>query len=158
MSPLLNSNSAADIAYKGALKMKDLSGGCRCGAIRYSCFCEPLAVSYCYCRDCQKTSGGPFCNYAVVPAESVKLTQGMPRSHRVIADSGNEVTREFCGICGAPLFAKNGVVFVLAVGSLDDPKQAKPTIAIWLDSAQPWAPIPNDVARFNGNPPITLGG
>jgi hypothetical protein len=138
--------------------MKDLSGGCRCGTIRYSCFCEPLAVSYCYCRDCQKTSGGPFCNYAVVPAESVKLTKGMPKSHRVVADSGNEVIREFCGICGAPLFAKNGVVFVLAVGSLDDPNQAKPTIAIWLDSAQPWAPIPNDVTRFNGNPPITLGG
>src|SRR5262245_51568873 len=39
--------------YEGAVKMKDLSGGCRCGAIRYSCFCEPLAVSYCYCRDCQ---------------------------------------------------------------------------------------------------------
>jgi hypothetical protein len=137
--------------------MKDLSGGCRCGAIRYSCFCEPLAVSYCYCRDCQKTSGGPFCNYAVVPAESVKLLHGMPKSYRVVADSGNEVTREFCGKCGSPLFAKNGVVFVLAVGSLDEPKLVKPTIAIWLDSAQPWAPIASDVARFNGNPPITLG-
>jgi hypothetical protein len=81
----------------------------------------------------------------------------MPKSYRVVADSGNEVTREFCGKCGSPLFAKNGVVFVLAVGSLDEPKLVKPTIAIWLDSAQPWAPLASDVARFNGNPPITLG-
>jgi hypothetical protein len=135
----------------------NLCGECRCGAIRYECFGEPLAVSFCYCRDCQKASGGPFCNYAIVPIGSVNLTRGLPRSHRVIADSGGEVIREFCGDCGSALFARNDNVFVIAVGSLDQPAQVQPTIAIWLDSAQPWAPIPNDVERFSRNPPITLG-
>lgn len=137
--------------------MKNLCGGCQCGAIRYECFGEPLAVSFCYCRDCQQASGGPFCNYVVVPAALVKLLRGVPRSYKVIADSGNEVTREFCSDCGAPLFARNGNVFVIAVGSLDQPADVRPTIAIWLDSAQPWAPIPDDVERYSGNPPITLG-
>jgi hypothetical protein len=137
--------------------MKSLCGGCRCGAIRYECFCEPLAVSFCYCRDCQKASGGPFCNYAVVPADVVKLTQGHPKSYRVVADTGNEVTREFCPDCGTPLFASNRNVFVIAVGSLDEPRDVRPTIAIWLDHAQPWAPVLDDVERFAKNPPITLG-
>jgi hypothetical protein len=137
--------------------MKNLCGGCRCGAIRYECFCELVAVSFCYCRDCQKASGGPFCNYAVVPAESVKIIQGSPKSHKVVAESGNEVARQFCSDCGSPLFAGNRNVFVIAVGSLDEPAAVRPTIAIWLESAQPWAPVLHDVERFAKNPPLTLG-
>jgi len=82
--------------------MKKLSGGCRCKAIRYECVSEPLAVSFCYCRDCQQASGGPFCNYAVVPAGAVTITKGQPKSYTVQADSGNTVQREFCAECGAP--------------------------------------------------------
>ena len=59
--------------------MKKLSGGCRCKAIRYECVSEPLAVSFCYCRDCQQASGGPFCNYAVVPAEARSFHIGTHR-------------------------------------------------------------------------------
>ena len=118
---------------------------------------DPLAVSFCYCRDCQQASGGPFCNYAVVPVEAVTITKGHPKSYTVQADSGNTVQREFCAECGAPLFARNGNVFVLTVGSLDDARDITPTMAIWLDSAQPWAPIPEHVERFRQNPPITLG-
>lgn len=137
--------------------MIKLSGGCRCGSIRYECSSEPLTVSFCYCRDCQKASGGPFCNYAVVPAESVNITRGQTKSHVVQVDSGNTVRREFCSECGTPLFASTSKVFVLTVGSLDDAHGIRPTIAIWLDSAQPWAPIPDNVERFRRNPPITLG-
>ena len=61
--------------------MEKLSGGCRCGAIRYECVSAPLAVSFCYCRDCQQASGGPFCNYAVVPAEAVTVTQGQTKRY-----------------------------------------------------------------------------
>lgn len=137
--------------------MTKLGGGCRCGTIRYECHSEPLTVSFCYCRDCQKASGGPFCNYAVVPAEAVKITKGQTKSYVVHADSGNTVQREFCAECGTPLFASNGKVFVLTVGSLDDARDIRPTIAIWLDSAQPWAPVPDNVGRYPQNPPITLG-
>ena len=137
--------------------MKNLCGGCRCEAIRYECFSEPLAVSFCYCRDCQQASGGPFCNYAAVPAESVKLLRGQPKGHTVEAETGTKVTREFCRDCGSPLFARTRNVFVIAVGSLDQPEYVRPTIAIWLDSAQPWAPILEHVQRFAKNPPITLG-
>ena len=133
------------------------TGGCRCGSIRYGCASDPSTVSFCYCRDCQKASGGPFCNYAVVPVAAVTILKGHTQSYVVEAASGNAVRREFCGECGSPLFASNENVFVLAVGSLDDADGIRPTIAIWLDSALPWAPIPDDVDRFPQNPPFTLG-
>jgi hypothetical protein len=137
--------------------MTPLKGSCRCGAIRYECVSAPQAVSFCYCRDCQKASGGPFCNYAVVAAEDVRLLQGQPKGYVVQAESGNPVRREFCAECGTPLFASNGRVFVLTVGTLDDPREIRPTIAIWLDSAQPWAPVPEKVQCFAQNPPFTVG-
>ncbi|MDA0823668.1 MAG: GFA family protein [Proteobacteria bacterium] len=137
--------------------MTTLSGGCRCGKIRYTCDTAPITVSFCYCTDCQKASGGPFCNYAVVPAEAVTVNQGATVHYTVEASTGNVVKREFCAHCGAPLFASTNNVFVITVGSLDDPSTVPPAIAIWLDSAQPWAPIPENVERFARNPPITLG-
>jgi hypothetical protein len=137
--------------------MTSLVGGCRCGAIRYECSSEPLAVSFCYCRDCQKASGGPFCNYAVVPQEAVTVRGSELSRYGVQAESGNTVYREFCTHCGSPLFARNGQVFVLTVGTLDNPEQLKPTIAIWLDSKPAWAPLPEDVECFAQNPPFTVG-
>ncbi|MFT4563377.1 MAG: hypothetical protein ACI9BW_003131 [Gammaproteobacteria bacterium] len=137
--------------------MTTLSGGCRCGKIRYTCEAAPITVSFCYCTDCQKASGGPFCNYAVVPFEAVTVHQGETAHYAVEASTGTSVKREFCLHCGAPLFARTDKVFVITVGSLDDPSTVPPAIAIWLDSAQPWAPIPENVERFPQNPPITLG-
>ncbi|HCU89469.1 MAG TPA: aldehyde-activating protein [Gammaproteobacteria bacterium] len=133
------------------------TGGCRCGSIRYGCASDPSMVSFFYCRDCQKASGGPFCNYAVVPVAAVTIIKGQTQSYVVEAASGNTVRREFWGECGSQLFASNKNVFVLAVGSLDDAYGICLTIAIWLDSALPWAPIPDDVDHFRQNPPITLG-
>jgi hypothetical protein len=101
--------------------MTTLTGGCRCGKIRYTCEAAPITVSFCYCTDCQKASGGPFCNYAVVPFDAVTINQGETAHYAVEASTSNTVKREFCAHCGAPLFASTNNVFVITVGSLDDP-------------------------------------
>ena len=134
-----------------------LSGGCTCGAVRYECSADPLGVALCYCRDCQRSSGGAFATIVIAPASGVKVTKGRPKGHGVKAESGNPVTREFCGDCGSPLFGKPQAfpnVLGITAASLDDPSQLKPSMAIWVDSAQPWAPIPDNLARFPKNPPM----
>ena len=37
-----------------------LTGGCACGAIRYSCSSAPLYMGNCHCRDCQRATGSAF--------------------------------------------------------------------------------------------------
>ena len=49
------------------------SGGCACGLIRYTCTAAPLAMVNCYCRDCQRASGGA-CSPSVVPKTAKEPT------------------------------------------------------------------------------------
>jgi hypothetical protein len=36
-----------------------ITGGCRCGAVRYTIEAEPLFARHCWCRDCQYIGAGP---------------------------------------------------------------------------------------------------
>jgi hypothetical protein len=114
-------------------------------------------MSFCYCPDCQKSSGGPFSCFVLVPHGSVEIVKGQTKSYSVTAESGRDVKREFCPGCGAPLFASTCNVFCITAGSLDDASDLQPSMAIWLDTAHPWAPIPEQAERFHQNPPISSG-
>ncbi|MFY0522007.1 GFA family protein [Archangium gephyra] len=131
------------------------TGGCACGAIRYECSAAPIAVLNCHCRNCQRASGTGHSTVAVVPADSLRLLHGTPRSHASTADSGNETRREFCAGCGSPLFARGGIPSFVAItaGSLDDPSGCVPTIDIWTQSAQPWDTMNPSLPKFPKNIP-----
>lgn len=131
------------------------SGGCVCGAIRYESAEEPTFVAHCHCRDCQKISGGAMGTFVMIPKAGFKLLKGKPKSYRFVADSGNEVFRDFCGDCGTPLFSElKGMpdAWVVKAASLDDPSWLKPAMHIYTDSAQPWDKIPDDLPRAPGMP------
>lgn len=95
------------------------SGGCQCGAIRFSA--ERLgASSICHCRMCQKATGGFFGPY--VDTEGFVWTKGPPAYFQ----SSEAVRRGFCAACGTPLsFESKGHVGIM-IGVLDDPEQAAP--------------------------------
>jgi hypothetical protein len=130
-------------------------GGCRCRAIRYEVSAEPMAVMDCHCRDCQYASGGGFSTVAVIPAAAFKLTKGTPRRFSVKGDSGQDVTRSFCEICGTPMFSHppGGAIAVVKAGTLDDPGWLKMSGALYTKSAQPWAHIDPDKLKFERMPP-----
>ena len=53
---------------------KAYTGGCACGAIRYEISAEPLVMSDCQCRDCQRKSGTGHGSYLTFTGRrSVKL-------------------------------------------------------------------------------------
>ena len=116
------------------------SGGCACGAIRYTCAAEPIVAWKCHCRDCQRASGGAFTPVFYVAKSALTVT-GEIKYHKVQTKSGNTNSRGFCAECGSPLCALPSVLptFVgIFVGSLDEPSRVRPTIELWTVSAQPW--------------------
>jgi hypothetical protein len=120
------------------------TGGCACGAIRYTCSAEPFASLNCHCRDCQRASGSAFAAVLIVPVAAFSLTKGEPTYYDVKADSGNNMSRGFCGKCGAPVFIQHTritpgpAVVVIQAASLDDPSWFQPIIDIYTSRAQPW--------------------
>ncbi len=134
--------------------MTTLTGGCFCGAIRYSAAGEPVLQAQCHCRACTHVSGGAPNFFVLMAPEGFTYTAGTPQSF-TRPDSERGVTREFCGTCGTHLVTRRPGLeqIVLKVGTLDDPSIFAPQIAIFTAEAQPYHHIPEGIAAFEGLPP-----
>jgi hypothetical protein len=101
-----------------------LTGGCQCGAIRYRVPAEPRRASVCYCRMCQKASGGPFMAFMRFVSGDIEWSAAAPQIFR----SSSLAERGFCGRCGTPLTYHwiGGPHTSLTVNSLDDPEAVRP--------------------------------
>ena len=129
------------------------TGGCLCGAVRYTITGEPAMALVCHCSHCQKQSGSAFSTIIGVPEGQVEI-EGAPASYEDRGESGKRVERQFCGTCGSPLFSlvevAPGMVWVKA-GTLDDPKGFAPRMHLWTRSKQDWVGT-GDVPAFETNP------
>ena len=135
---------------------ENLTGGCRCGAIRYECPDAVIFAGHCHCRDCQYASGGAYSTVVGVASESVTI-EGETSAFTVDAASGNTVTRRFCASCGSPLFSElsaNPGMLILKAGSLDDPGRVTPAMHIWTDSSPAWAETSGQIPEFSGQPDL----
>jgi hypothetical protein len=133
-----------------------VTGGCRCGAVRYSIEAEPLFTRHCWCRDCQYIGGGAGTVNVFFPSDKLTV-EGALVDHASKADSGNIVHRQFYGACGTPVFtqseARRHYIGVRA-GTLDDPELGKPQMTIWVASAPSWAAFAEGVPQVEkGSPP-----
>ena len=134
---------------------KPYTGGCACGAIRYSIPGEPLFSNHCQCRDCQRESGSGHGSYATFARTGVTLT-GEARHWDMVADSGNVKRRGFCPRCGVAVFmtfAAQPDVFTIRAGSLDEPARYKPQVVTFAARGHGWDCLDSDLTKFAGMPP-----
>ena len=137
-----------------------MTGGCLCGAIRYEVTGEPIFSTHCHCRDCQRASGSAYIATARLPAAGFRITKGSPKRFVGKADSGNEVTRVFCGDCGSPLYSKPVArpdMIGIYVGGLDDPSGFRPDVVIFASRGQPWDHLDPALPRLPHMRPSTEG-
>ena len=112
--------------------MTILTGGCQCGAIRFSCDSGKVSsVSICHCRMCQKAVGNYFAPFVAFEAGGVSWTRGNRKLYR----SSNHVARAFCADCGTPLtYEADGYEPSIAAGVLDDPAALPPTVQYGVEA------------------------
>jgi len=124
-----------------------ITGGCRCGAVRYTIEAEPLFTRHCWCRDCQYFGAGAGTVNAFFPSEAVTV-EGALTDYASTADSGNLMHRRFCAACGTPIFTQSEMrrhYIGVRAGTFDDPERGKPQMAIWTSSAPSWAAFEPDI-------------
>ncbi|MEA1830601.1 GFA family protein [Methylobacterium durans] len=124
-----------------------LTGGCRCGAIRYSAEGEPGHASVCHCADCRRSAGAPMVAWALFPQERLAIT-----GHPARYESSPGTLREFCGTCGTGLFYRNESIFPgqvdIQTATLDDPDALPPKARIQTAEAPGWFERFDALPRF----------
>jgi len=73
---------------------------CPCGAVQLVCEGEPVRVSVCHCRNCQRRTGSAFSAQARWPDAQVTVT-GETREWSLTGDEGGRATFRFCPQCGS---------------------------------------------------------
>jgi hypothetical protein len=133
--------------------MTERTGRCLCGAVSFKLAAAPLVTRICWCRDCQHLAANGTVNMLV--ATDQLTISGALSEHTKPADSGNEVTREFCTTCGTHLFARSAArpqFRVVRAGNLDDPSSVQPSVNIWASSAPRWACLDLALERIEQQP------
>jgi hypothetical protein len=125
--------------------MAEITGGCLCGAVRYSASAEPVRVGLCHCLDCRKVSGSIVNMFATFPADRVALS-GETR----LTPAGRAPGRRFCPRCGSPVYshAEGSDEIEIHAGTLDEPGRLAPSYEIWSFRREPWLPEIPYLARY----------
>ena len=132
-----------------------ITGGCVCGAVRFTATAAPFPARVCWCRDCQKFgAGGPTAG-AAFRTETLTV-EGALKDYVSVADSGARMHRKFCPNCGTHLFSEAEArphLVIVRLGAFDDPETVKPGMTIWTASAPSWACIDQGLPQVPGQPP-----
>jgi hypothetical protein len=130
-----------------------LTGGCRCGAVRYEAEVEdPDRHALCHCEDCRRSAGAPAVAWLAVPKESFRVMQG--EAARWDGTGGAE--RYFCAKCGTGLYYFNDAVLPgiadIQSATLDDPATCPPTAQIQCAERLGWMANLGELPEFGRYP------
>ena len=134
--------------------MAQLTGGCLCGAVRYTSTAEAVRSIVCHCRDCQRFTGSVFGALAIVPRELLTI-DGTMKTFISPGGSGKPTQRHFCPECGSSIameVANGPGAMILNIGTLDEPKTITPSREIFCDDALPWLRTIGDMERYANRP------
>ena len=123
------------------------TGGCHCGAIRYSFESDPLWKCHCHCGSCQRLTGAGFATWVGFSAGAFQWTAGQPLFYR----SSSEVEIGFCGNCGSTMTFHRVHEASAALGSLDHPKSVPvgpDDDHVFTEDQVPWLKIDDDLPRY----------
>jgi hypothetical protein len=131
-------------------------GGCLCGAVRYATRAEPVRVTYCHCKFCQRATGAAYMVEPVFLKADFTIASGKPATYTLASEgSGKQVTIHFCATCGTKLFLsfeRFPQAFGVYGGTFDDPNwfERSPEMSkhIFLASAQNGTIIPAGISSY----------
>jgi Uncharacterized conserved protein len=130
---------------------KMLTGGCRCGAVRFELSMEQIPPVYCcHCLDCQKWSGSAFTEQGVIREGDLKISGPLVETS-VTSRQGGTSLQYVCDVCHNRIHSKNPTrpgIALLRAGTLDDAPTIEPRVHVWVKRKQPWVVLPDNVPVF----------
>lgn len=134
--------------------VRDLSGQCLCGAVRYLVADGFSYAANCHCGDCRRATGSAFKPFAGIERELLRLVGG---TAMVMVygdtDGAGQAGDVHCRTCGSLLFSivRDGAWVHVAMGTLTDAPSIRPDRHIFVASKAPWYTITDDLPRYRGH-------
>jgi hypothetical protein len=125
---------------------------CACGQLKIAAEGEPVRISICHCRQCQRRTGSPFGFSAHYPREQITSIEGRSSTFTRTGDSGNSATFHFCPVCGSSVYWEPGghpERITIAVGTFADPTHPSPRHSVYEEFKHPWVVVPDGVERMD---------
>lgn len=124
-----------------------LTGGCLCGAVRYSINELPVSSGHCHCRNCRKQTGAAFATDGTFRSSAVSWSGREQTYYR----SSQSCERGFCSTCGSTVSARYSTqpdIVIIAAGSLDDVNVLAPSVHAFVKDKATWMVICDDLAQY----------
>lgn len=134
---------------------REITGGCRCGQLRYRFEQEGPLLNYCcHCLDCQKSTASAFADQVIVSTDTLVL-EGRRVTYSTERPSGGVTTNQHCPDCFSRVCNANSVypaITIVRAGTLDDPAGLVPFAHMWTSRKRGWIAIPDGVPVFAESP------
>ncbi|MEM7488726.1 MAG: GFA family protein [Pseudomonadota bacterium] len=125
-----------------------MTGGCLCGAVRFTVDGPLRPVVACHCGQCRKVTGNH------VAATSAARDEVTVEGAVTWFQSSETARRGFCGICGSALFWDGqGVSLSIMAGALDGPTGLRLAGHIFCEGRGDWYALPAGECQAPGADP-----
>lgn len=116
--------------------MTKLTGKCLCGDISFEADGEVPVMANCHCTACRQSTGSAYATLMFMKQDDVKVS-GTPKTYQHTSDTGNLMTKSFCGACGTPLFTQNSAregMLGLRAGLINEHEEFSPRVNVYVSS------------------------
>jgi hypothetical protein len=124
---------------------------CHCGTLKVRLAGDPVLVSSCHCRACQRRTGALFGSTSFFKKSQLVAVEGEHRHFPRPADSGNVLTFHFCPTCGSNVYWVSHAspdMLSVAAGCFADPDFPAPVRTVWTETKHRWLEFPAAIPRF----------
>lgn len=125
------------------------TGGCQCGAVRFTTTSKPEKAMACHCTTCKLRTGSPYGIGIYFKDDDVEFLQGELNTYEFKSDTtGRWLRNEFCPKCGSTVTWTTEMRpgwRAIAGGMYDDPDWFKLEAHIWTRSARSDMRYPDDM-------------
>ena len=136
---------------------RNIEGGCRCGAVRYTLAVADLPPAYaCHRKDCQTWTGSAFSEQCILPDNAIAVT-GQVEVYELKSPSGGVSRQWVCGVCHTRIYNTNSArpsLIIVRAGTLDRSEALNVVAHIWTKRKQSWISIPDGVPSWPEAAPI----
>jgi hypothetical protein len=123
---------------------------CACGEFRVIVTGDPVHVTICHCRDCQRRSGVPWTCNAHYARSDVRL-EGAHKIYTRDGQEGRKMVNHFCPECGTTV-CWMGERFPdlcgVTTGTFNDPAYPAPSVSVYEEAMYDWVVLPPGMQHF----------